>query len=38
MRNNLGSAYRAAGRLDDAITQYERLLADHQRLSRAGGP
>jgi tetratricopeptide (TPR) repeat protein len=33
MRNNLGYAYRAAGRLDDAIGQDERLLADLERLS-----
>ena len=38
MRNNLGAAYRAAGRLDDAITQYERLLADHERLSGPDDP
>jgi len=38
MRNNLGAAYRAAGRLDDAITQYERLLADHERLSGPDAP
>ena len=33
MRNNLGYAYRAAGRPDDAIRQYERALADTERLS-----
>jgi tetratricopeptide (TPR) repeat protein len=38
MRNHLGAAYRAAGRLDDAITQYERLLADHERLSGPDDP
>ena len=31
-RSNLADAYRAAGRLDEAIPLYERTLADRERL------
>ena len=31
-RNNLAAAYRAAGRLDEAIPLYERTLADRERV------
>jgi tetratricopeptide (TPR) repeat protein len=37
-RNNLGYAYRAAGRFNDAIAQDERLLADRERLSGPDHP
>ena len=38
VRTQLGFAYRAAGRLDEAITEYERVLADRERQYGASHP
>jgi len=37
-RNNLAGAYRAAGRLDEAITLFERTLADQQQVMGGSHP
>ena len=38
MRTTLAAAYRAAGRLDDATIQYERVLAERERSSPSMAP